>query len=358
MFEILLISFFVVVTGACIGSFLNVVALRSISGESIVFPSSKCPLCNEPIKWYDNIPVLSYFLTFKGKCRHCGGKVSVQYPIVEALSAAIFLAVFLAFGFSIKSLLLLILFSISIVICITDIKEGVIHEVHSWILIIFSIIASLYFNGINNYSICAIGLISGVVLMEVLAKVSYYLVKKDTKSEEEQQTEEQQNDNNNEEAENTEETDINEYIKKNKRAFGEGDTYLAAAVGALLGWKYLLASVAFAVILQSVGILPQFIKGLYEKKEYRLLVSLSLFIIFVSVYWILSNIFNLNLYVIFAFVIAIIFFALDCIMRLKKTVSNNGFSVIPFGPALLISMFLMLFFGRYIVSFIKGIILI
>ncbi|MCD7740013.1 MAG: prepilin peptidase, partial [Candidatus Gastranaerophilales bacterium] len=114
--EIILISIFVLAAGACIGSFLNVAALRAISGESIVFPASKCPLCGEPIKWYDNIPVLSYFFTIKGKCRNCGGKVSVQYPVVEASTALLFLVIFTAYGFTIKTLLLLILLSISIVI--------------------------------------------------------------------------------------------------------------------------------------------------------------------------------------------------------------------------------------------------
>ena len=88
MYEVLLVCLFILVVGACIGSFLNVVALRALSKESIVYPSSKCPECNEPIKWYDNIPVLSYLLTFRGKCRNCGGKVSVQYPIVEALTSS------------------------------------------------------------------------------------------------------------------------------------------------------------------------------------------------------------------------------------------------------------------------------
>lgn len=338
MLENIIIGLFVIVIGACIGSFLNVVALRAISGESIVFPSSKCPLCNEPIKWYDNIPVISYFLTFKGKCRNCGGKVSVQYPIIEALSAVIFLAVFLAFGFSIKSLLLLILLCISIVITITDVKNGYIYEVHSWILIITAIITSLFINGLNNYSISAIGLIAGVLVMESVARLSYYLVKKNSENNETQ-------------------NELNEYITKNKRAFGEGDTYLAAAAGALLGWKYLIVAVGFAIILQAVCILPQFIKGLYIKKEYKLLASLSLFIVLALIYCILSNIFEMNLYVVFAFMIALIFFAADTIIRLKNTVNEGGFVAIPFGPALLCSMFLVFFFGSYIVSLIKNIFL-
>ena len=177
--ETILICLFVLITGACIGSFLNVVALRAISGESIVFPSSKCPLCNEQIKWYDNIPILSYLFTFRGKCRNCGGKVSVQYPIVEAITSILFLFIFLCFGISLKTLCLLILLCVSIVITITDLKKECVYDVHSWVLIVTAIATSLVINGVQNYAIPAIGLIVGVLFMEGIAKLSYYLVKKD-----------------------------------------------------------------------------------------------------------------------------------------------------------------------------------
>lgn len=369
--ELLLICFFVLITGACIGSFLNVVALRAISKESIIFPSSKCPLCNEPIKWYDNIPVISYLFTFKGKCRNCGEKVSIQYPIVEALTAILFLAVFLSFGVTFKTLLLCILLSVSIVIIITDIKKEYVFDVHSWILIIFAIITSLVINGLDNYATTAIGLIVGVFVMEIIARVSYYLVRKkqddaqaqetSENQEEIEETSNQDEDNNKkeelvaEESQSNEEenVDINDYVNKNKRAFGEGDTYLAAAAGALLGWKYFLVAVAFAIIIQAVCILPQFLFGLYKKEEYKLLTSLTSFILLAIIYWILSNIITLPLLVVFAFVIALIFFAIDSITRLKKTVNEQGFVAIPFGPALLCSMFIVFFWGTYIVQFLK-----
>ena len=364
--ELLLICFFVLITGACIGSFLNVVALRAISKESIVFPSSKCPLCGEAIKWYDNIPVLSYLFTFKGKCRNCGGKVSIQYPIVEALTAILFLAVFLAFGVTLKTLLLWILLSISIVITITDIKEEYVFSIHSWALIIFAIITSLFLNGLNNYANVAIGLIVGVFVMEAIAKLSYYLVRKKNTTSEEVKSENNQEENNNEvqsekienkeeilESEDEQDIDINEYVNKNKRAFGEGDTYLAAAAGALLGWKYLIVTVCLAIILQAVCILPQFLIGLYKQKEYKLITSLSAFFILAVIYWILSNIVTIPLLLVFIFVIALIFFAIDSITRLKKTVNEQGFVAIPFGPALLCSMFFVMFFGPSIVSFLK-----
>lgn len=369
--ELLLICFFVLITGACIGSFLNVVALRAISKESIVFPSSKCPLCNEPIKWYDNIPVISYFFTFKGKCRNCGEKVSILYPIVEALTAVLFMAVFLTYGLTLKTLFLLILLSISIVIMITDIKREYVFDIHSWILIISAIIASLVFKGVENYSFTAIGLIVGVFVMEMIARLSYYLVRKkqdDSQIQEASENQEKneetsnQDEKNNEkealvseeaQANDEEDVDINDYVNKNKRAFGEGDTYLAAAAGALLGWKYFLVAVAFAIIIQAVCILPQFLFGLYKKEEYRLLTSLTSFVVLAIIYWILSNIITLPLLVVFAFVIVLIFFAIDSITRLKKTVNEQGFIAIPFGPALLCSMFIVFFWGTYIVQFLK-----
>ncbi len=361
--EVFLICIFVLAAGACIGSFLNVVGLRAISKESIVLPPSKCPLCGEPIKWYDNIPVFSYFFTFRGKCRNCGGKVSIQYPIVEALTAILFFVVFLAFGFTLKTLLILILFSISIVISITDIKRNEIYDIHSWPLIITAIITGLYFKGLNNYADVAIGLITGVFVMEALARISYYILKKksgEEKAEEgseettaDTEAEKLSNQTIKEETSDDEEIDINEYAAKNKRAFGEADTYLAAAAGALLGWKYLLAALALAIILQAVCILPGFLTRLYRQKEYKLLISLSVFIFLALLYWGLSNIFTLHLYVVFAFVIALIIFAVDTITRLRRTVNENGFASMPFGPPLLCSAYLVLFFGTNIISFLK-----
>ncbi len=353
--EILLICLFILITGACIGSFLNVVALRAISKESIVMPPSKCPECGEPIKWYDNIPVLSYLFTFKGKCRNCGCKVSKQYPIVEALTAILFLVVFLAFGASIKTILLLILLCISIVICITDFKKEYVFDSHSWALIIFAIITSLYLNGLENYSKPAIGLIVGVLAMETVARLAYYLVRKKSQEKEEEKskaTDEKQTEASKEETAD-ENLSIDEYVEKNKRAFGEGDTYLAAAAGALLGWKYLLAAIGLAIILQAVCILPQFLMNLYRQKQFRLLFSLTAFIILAVVYWIISNIISVNIFAALGFVIALIFFAIDSITRLKQTVNEQGFAAIPFGPALLCATFLLFFYGPYIISFLK-----
>jgi leader peptidase (prepilin peptidase)/N-methyltransferase len=80
-----------VALGLCVGSFLNVVILRVPKGRSIIRPFSHCQSCKKAIRWSDNLPVLSYFL-LGGRCRHCRKKISIQYPIIEALTALLFAA--------------------------------------------------------------------------------------------------------------------------------------------------------------------------------------------------------------------------------------------------------------------------
>ncbi|MBW2506531.1 MAG: prepilin peptidase, partial [Deltaproteobacteria bacterium] len=88
---------FTFVLGAVVGSFLNVVIVRlPTENESIVFPASRCPKCLQPIKWYDNIPMISFIL-LQRKCRSCGSPISWQYPLVELAMALLSLALFFKF---------------------------------------------------------------------------------------------------------------------------------------------------------------------------------------------------------------------------------------------------------------------
>jgi leader peptidase (prepilin peptidase)/N-methyltransferase len=77
--------------GACVGSFLNVVVWRLPRQESLVFPGSHCPRCGSSLRWFENLPVLSWLLQ-AGRCRHCGGSIAVRYPLVELLTAGLWVA--------------------------------------------------------------------------------------------------------------------------------------------------------------------------------------------------------------------------------------------------------------------------
>lgn len=103
--------------GLTIGSFLNVCSLRWPRDESVVSPGSHCPHCQTPVRWYDNIPVVSWLL-LRGRCRQCGKSISVQYPLVELATGLIWAGMFAAYGLSFESLrgaiFLTLLFGISI----------------------------------------------------------------------------------------------------------------------------------------------------------------------------------------------------------------------------------------------------
>jgi leader peptidase (prepilin peptidase)/N-methyltransferase len=83
--------------GLAVGSFLNVVVWRLPRGESLVSPGSRCPRCGTPIRWFDNLPVLSWLL-LRGRCRACRGAISPRYPLVEALTGALFVLALQRFG--------------------------------------------------------------------------------------------------------------------------------------------------------------------------------------------------------------------------------------------------------------------
>lgn len=92
-----IVMLFVFIFGIMIGSFLNVVIYRIPKGESIAFPASKCQSCGTPLKWYHNIPLLSW-LTLGGRCAFCKEKISAQYPVVELITGVIFLALYFKLG--------------------------------------------------------------------------------------------------------------------------------------------------------------------------------------------------------------------------------------------------------------------
>ena len=81
----LIIGIYLFIIGCCLGSFINVLIYRLPLNLSLVFPNSRCPKCYKKIKWFDNLPIISWFL-LRGKCRDCKTKISYSYPIIELIT--------------------------------------------------------------------------------------------------------------------------------------------------------------------------------------------------------------------------------------------------------------------------------
>lgn len=113
------------VVGACVGSFLNVVAYRLPRGESLLRPRSRCPACHQPIAAYDNIPVVS-FLLLRGRCRHCSAAIPRRYLTVEGLTAFVFAAVTAARWPDSRLALWLPLSALLIAVAVIDLERRII----------------------------------------------------------------------------------------------------------------------------------------------------------------------------------------------------------------------------------------
>lgn len=291
---------FVFVIGLCIGSFLNVVILRALSEESIIFPASKCPKCQTPLKWWHNIPVLSYIL-LGGKCAFCKEKISIQYPIIEFVTGIVFTLIFLKFGFSFETLFMWAIASSMIVMAGTDIREKVVFDAHTYTFIGLSFLNIIYLSIINHtfelLISSIIGAVLGAVIMEVCARAGYLIA--------------------------------------GTRAFGEGDTFIAIGLGALFGWKILLIALVLSVVLQVLVFLPIFIKGLVQNKDWKTLISFLLFVAYAIGFCLLKL--NGMLYVVGAGLLTIlgILCCIFILRGLREKPENRTY--MPFGPAMVLA---------------------
>lgn len=126
----MIIAFFFIF-GAVVGSFLNVCITRIPEDLSIVRPGSRCPRCGTPVKPYDNVPVLAW-LWLRGKCRACGKPISALYPLVELLTALLFVACYLEYGLTLAMYKWLFLTCLLIVLAITDVRVRLLPDDVNW----------------------------------------------------------------------------------------------------------------------------------------------------------------------------------------------------------------------------------
>ncbi|MCM1339157.1 MAG: prepilin peptidase [Muribaculaceae bacterium] len=365
----LVILGFIFIVGLCIGSFLNVVILRTVSEESIVFPASKCPKCQNPLKWYHNIPVLSY-LFLKGKCAFCKEHISIQYPIVELLTGILFVALFLKicnpfdfeFGLSflnpvslsqiIVYVFLLIVSGLFIAIAGTDILEKKVADAHVIPLIVLGVLYSVVYSAVSFiaytkeygfpafswdfitscpvvYSLAAA--ILGFLIMEAVSRLGLVTV--------------------------------------GARAFGEGDSYIAAGIGAVFGalfsstalyksvpmtvdnfypiFKILVATLILSGIIQIVITLPLFIKKLIDNKNWVTLGSVSVFIIYTISYLFAQQLnWLINPVAYWASTIVLLAIGLFTCRELLCGLKENRAAdalYLPFGPAMIIASLIVIF---------------
>lgn len=173
METIFLIMFFIL--GAIMGSFYHVVATRLSNEQSIVSPSSHCPRCNQAIKWYDNIPILSYIL-LRGKCRNCHSKIPISYWIVELVTGLLFSVCYHSFELSLDLLISLIFTSSLIIVIVSDIEYMIILDevlIFSTLIIIVIYILGLGFEEAAYHIYSGIGAFIAMYALKILGDKAF-----------------------------------------------------------------------------------------------------------------------------------------------------------------------------------------
>jgi leader peptidase (prepilin peptidase)/N-methyltransferase len=208
--------------GLIVGSFLNVCIYRIPREESVIYPPSHCPNCGERIKPYDNIPVLSY-LILRGRCRNCGARISLRYPIVELLTGVLTSFVFCKFGFSFDTLYYLLFVYYLIVVSFIDLDTIEIPVKLSYFALIFGIFLSfLSKNQSFKDAVFGASFGAGVILFII---ETYYVV-------------------------------------TGREGMGYGDANIMAVIGAFLGWENVLVTLFVASFVGALtGIVLMVFKG-------------------------------------------------------------------------------------------------
>jgi leader peptidase (prepilin peptidase)/N-methyltransferase len=215
----------IIVLGLAAGSFFNVCISRIPEERSIIFPPSHCPECGAKIKAVDLIPIISWFM-LRGRCRSCMKPISFRYPIVEALTAAVFAVLYFHFGLSVNFVFSLVFASLLILISFIDIEHLMIPYLLMLAGIAVGIAYSLY-NGIIIDSLTGISF--GFVFMYLLGEGARFFLKKE--------------------------------------ALGEGDVKLMVMLGSFLGLRQAFISMAFGSMTGAVVGLILISAGMIKRED-------------------------------------------------------------------------------------------
>lgn len=222
VFSNFIVSSFVFILGAAIGSFLNVVIYRIPAHLSLLYPPSRCPVCQHKLGKTENVPIVGW-LWLRGQCRHCKTSISARYPIIETVTALLFVIVYLQFGFSLATIAYWTLLSWLLALSLIDFDTMTLPNplTQSGLMVGLGYQA---FKGWNGESLNTtvpeqvmagiVGTVLGIWLFDTITFVASGFL--------------------------------------GQTAMGGGDAKLAAMMGAWLGWKLLLVSCFLACVVGAV----------------------------------------------------------------------------------------------------------
>ncbi len=208
--------------GAVVGSFLNVVILRLPRGQSLVRPPSHCGSCGKPIRWFDNIPVLS-FLWLRGCCRHCQARISWRYPVIEATTAVLFALTYHQLGWGLELVEAWLLLAVLTVIAVIDLEHQIIPDAISLPAVAAGLVLS-FVTPSRSWIDAALGIAVGGAIPFAAIVLS-------------------------------------------RGGMGGGDIRLGAVIGAFLGWKLAALTFFLAVVLGGVVATALLIAGRRGRKD-------------------------------------------------------------------------------------------
>ncbi len=200
------------VVSLLIGSFLNVCIFRIPYGQSVVWPGSRCPWCKRSIRWFDNVPLLS-FVWLRARCRWCGGKISWRYPLVECLNGVGHLGIVYTFGWTPSAFVYALFFSVLLIVMMIDVEHLMIPDVLVLPGVVLGFLSSAFILPTGWIS-SLLGMALGGGILWMLAVVSPYLF--------------------------------------GKEGLGGGDIKLLAMIGAFLGWQQVLMTLFLASLGGSI----------------------------------------------------------------------------------------------------------
>jgi leader peptidase (prepilin peptidase)/N-methyltransferase len=226
----LLLGFYAFAIGAIVGSFLNVVIHRYPREESIVFPGSHCPQCDAAIRWYDNVPILS-FAILRGRCRACGAGIALRYPLVELANALFYLAVYQRTGATVAFVIVAAIISMTIALIYIDADIQILPDVIDLPGIAIGLAAGALFLGILHPSLMLadsffdslFGALLGAAIP--LAIIGIY------------------------------------WLLRHIEGMGLGDVKLLAMFGAITGWRALPAVLLIGAVAGTLFALPMVIRS-------------------------------------------------------------------------------------------------